>query len=64
MRDYPIYPEERDGKGGKAPICSQEPIEDERQPQFPTEMGGVGEGDEDGCHPTFEPDMGGGGGHD
>ena len=43
----PSFPEERDGKAGKAPSLPQEPIEDERSPQFPTEKGGTSEGDED-----------------
>lgn len=40
---YPSFPEERDGKGGKARCTTfpQEPIEDDRRPQYPT-FGGDG----------------------
>lgn len=55
----PIFPEERDGKAGKAPARPQEPLEDDRRPEFPPEdVAGGTEG------PTFEPDTGGAGGND
>jgi hypothetical protein len=60
MRDHPTYPEERDGKGGKAPSRPQEPIEDERVPHFQPEDGESG-GE---YRPTFPPDDGGAGGRD
>ena len=42
MRDHPSFPEERDGKAGKAPSRPQEPLEDERRPQFPPDDGAIG----------------------
>jgi len=53
IMSLPVWPEERDGKGGKVreSLSTHLPGQALRfyRPQFPTERGGTGEGDEDEC---------------